>query len=76
MLLSKFIMRDSKSKFIKQKKKNSRFRIKSKLRIKYQSKDLHNDNFYHKYLLKLWHVLIWNVNSNTNFLNTIEFLIN
>ena len=44
-------MRDSKSKFIKQKK--NRFRIKNKLRIKYQSKDLHNDNFYHKYLLKL-----------------------
>ena len=34
-----------KSKFIKQQKNSG---LSSKLRIKYQSKDLHNDNFYHK----------------------------
>ena len=45
MLLSKCAMCDSKkSKFIR-KQKNSR--LLSKLRIKYQSKDLH-DIFYHK----------------------------
>ena len=40
------IMCDSKkSKFIKQQKNIG---LLSKLRMKYQSKDLHNDNFYHK----------------------------
>ena len=39
-------MYDSKkSKFIKQQKNG---RLLSKLRKKYRSKDLHNDNFYHK----------------------------
>ena len=50
MLLSKCAMCDSKkSKFIKQQEYSG---LLSKLRIKYQSKDLHNDNFYHKWFIK------------------------
>ena len=46
MLLSKCVMCDSKkSKFVKQQKNSG---LLSKLRIKYQSKDLHNDSFYYK----------------------------